>query len=132
MAEDKKDPVSYPRGMKNEERADKAEPLMYKGMVFDDHERISSNEYWSQICKECVDEMPRLINGVHELPKDCQDDLFKCGVHTCDQPAQYYVEVPYEEMCPREVEEPEQRRVVEIEAQLNEVLNPLGLKLKKK
>ncbi len=134
MADDKKDskPVSYPRGMKNEESAEKIESLMFKGMVFDDHERISSDEYWSQVCDSCVDEMPRLVNGVHELPEDCKGSIFKCGVQDCSQPATYFVDLPYEEMCPETVESPEPRRTVEIEAQINEVLKPHGLKVIKK
>ena len=139
MADDKK-LVTYPRGMKNEKPADKIKSVMFRGMVFDDHERMSSNEFWSQVCEHCIKDekgMPRLVNGVHELPDDCKDDIFKCGIQDCSQPATYYVEMPYEEMCPEAVEKPEPRYVIDenmemVKASLKKILKGSGLKLVEK
>ena len=137
MADEKNiKPVSYPRGMKNEEPAGKAESVMFRGMVFDDHERISSNEFWSQVCEHCVKDrgFDRLVNGVTELPEDCKEDLFECGITDCSQPAQYYIELPYEEMCPETVEKPEPRYVINedlemVKAELNEILKEHDLEV---
>lgn len=113
MAEKEKVYVKYPKGMKQDkESSDKTPMFMYQGMVFDDHVRNESNEHWVQICKDCVKEMPRLINGIHELPDNCKEDYFKCGAQDCGQPATHYIDLPYSEMVPVTVKEPEPRKVV--------------------
>lgn len=103
--------TSYPKGPKSSiEQEDYGDipSMIFRGMVFDDHAKKSSDEYWSQVCKKCLKEnMPRLVGGVHEIDEDCKEDIFKCGIYSCDQPAEYYLDIPYEEMFPTEVEKPD-------------------------